>query len=314
MKKGTQQGFNNGGGRNLLARLNPLSKHQRMKLLGLGWIALSTCMSAAELSGDFKAPLGLQLYSLRESFKTNVVGTLDKIKALGFTEIEGGGDYGLGLETFNALLRERGLKMASVGAGYESMKKDVGAAVARARAFGVKFVMCSWIPHPESGFTETEARRAAADFNVWGAAFKDAGITFAYHPHGFEFRPLTNGTGLTPFDILVQETKPELVSFEMDVFWVTLPGQDPTKLLAKYPNRWVMMHLKDLRRGAPTGIHTGHAPASDDVPLGTGQVDWPAVLKQAAAMGVKHYFIEDESNAPLESLPISVKYLREVKF
>jgi sugar phosphate isomerase/epimerase len=186
--------------------------------------------------------------------------------------------------------------------------------VRRAQALGVKFVMCAWIPHAESSFNEADVERTAADFNAWGAAFKAAGITFTYHPHGYEFLPLKEGGGRTHFDLLVQETKPEFVSFEMDVFWVTHPGQDPAKLLVQYPNRWALMHLKDLRRGAPTGIHTGHAPSSDDVPLGTGQVNWPAVLKQAAAVGVKHYFIEDESVAPLESVPLSVKYLKEVKF
>jgi len=285
-----------------------------MKSLLIALLALTTSARAAELSGDFKGPLGLQLYTLRESFKTNVPATLDKVKAMGFTEIEGGGDYGLGIEKFTALLRERGLKMASAGFGYDAMKRDIAAAVRRAQAFGVKFVMCAWIPHAESGFTEADVRRAAADFNTWGAAFKEAGITFTYHPHGYEFRPLADDSGRTHFDLLVAETKPEYVSFEMDVFWVTHPGQDPAKLLAKYPNRWAMMHLKDLRRGAPTRIHTGHAPQSDDVPLGTGQVNWPAVLKQAAAVGVKHYFIEDESAAPLVAVPMSVKYLERVKF
>ena len=285
-----------------------------MKFMVLALLAFSTVARSAELSGDFKGPLGLQLYTLRESFKTNVPATLDKVKALGFTELEGGGDYGLGIETFKSLLRERGLKMVSAGFGYESMKKDIAAAVRRAQAFGVKFAMCAWIPHSESGFTETDARRAAADFNAWGAAFKEAGITFAYHPHGYEFRPLREGGTETPFDLLVAETKPEFVSFEMDVFWVTHPGQDAAKLLAKYPKRWALMHLKDLRRGAPTGIHTGRAPPSDDVPLGTGQVNWPAVLKQAAAAGVKYYFIEDESAAPLDALPITLKYLQQIKF
>ncbi len=285
-----------------------------MKLLLFALLAIVPGAWSAELSGDFKGPIGLQLYTLRESFKTNVPATLDKVKALGFTEIEGGGDYGLGLEKFNELLRERGLKMASAGFGYEAMKKDIGAAVRRAQGLGVKFVMCAWIPHKESGFTEEDVRRAAADFNEWGAAFKAAGMTFAYHPHGFEFRPLNEGDERTHFDLLVAETKAEFVSFEMDVFWVTHPGQDPVKLLAKYPNRWVMMHLKDLRRGAPTGIHTGRAPQTDDVPLGTGQVNWPAVLKQAAAAGVKHYFIEDESATPLEALPVSIRYLQGVKF
>ncbi len=286
-----------------------------MKFLLIILFVLGAGARAAELSGDFKGPLGLQLYTLRESFKTNVPATLDKVKALGFTEIEGGSDYGLGVEKFKALLDERGLKLASAGFGYDAMKKDIDAAVERAKALGVKFVMCAWIPHKsEVGFTEADVRRAAADFNTWGAAFKEAGITFAYHPHGYEFRPLKEGDARTHFDLLVEETKPAFVSFEMDVFWVAHPGQDPAKLLAKYPHRWVMMHLKDLRKAAPTGIHTGHASPSDDVPLGTGQVNWPAVLKEAAAVGIKHYFIEDESAAPLESLPVSVKYLQGVKF
>src|SRR5688572_30887156 len=96
-----------------------------MKFLVCAFLAFSTCAQAAELSGDFTGPLGLQLYTLRESFKTNVPGTLDKIKALGFTEIEGGSDYGLGVEKFKALLEERGLKLASAGFGYDAMKKDI---------------------------------------------------------------------------------------------------------------------------------------------------------------------------------------------
>jgi sugar phosphate isomerase/epimerase len=270
--------------------------------------------SGLDLHGDFKGPVGLQLYTLRDSFKTNVPGTLDKVKELGFVYIEGGGDYGLGIEKFNALLKERGLKMASAGFGYGNLVDDLPGAVKRAQAFGVKFVMCAWIPHAESGFTETDVRKAAKDFNTFGAAFKAAGITFCYHPHGYEFRPLKEGNGRTHFDVLMEETNPEFVSFEMDVFWVTHPGQDPAKLLAKYPTRWALMHLKDIRRGAPVGIHTGKALATDDVSLGTGQVNWPAVLKQAAAVGVKYYFIEDESPMPMEALPKSLEYLRDLKF
>src|SRR5438034_6283787 len=105
-----------------------------MKLLISVLLGLVLGARAVELSGDFKGPLGLQLYTLRESFKTNVPATLDKVKALGFTEVEGGGDYGLGVERLNTLLRERGLKMVSAGFGYESMNKDIAAAVRRAQA------------------------------------------------------------------------------------------------------------------------------------------------------------------------------------
>jgi sugar phosphate isomerase/epimerase len=99
----------------------------------------------------------------------------------------------------------------------------------------------------------------------------------------------------------------------MDVFWVTHPGKNPVELLEKYPNRWALMHLKDMRKGARTGQLTGHAPLTDDVPLGTGMVDWPAVLRTAAKVGVKHYFIEDESPTAETAIPQSLKYLSTLK-
>jgi sugar phosphate isomerase/epimerase len=277
-------------------------------------LILTAAAHAIELSGDFKGPLGLQLYSLRDSFKTDVPGTLDKVKALGFTDVETANTYGLGAEKLKALLNERGLRAISGHFQYEPLTKDLAGAVQEAKTLGLKFAVCPWIPHEEAGFTEADANRAAADFNKIGEAFKKEGITFAYHCHGYEFRPVKEGGSDTLFDVLVRETKPEFVSFEMDVFWVVHPGQEPAKLLAKYPNRWALMHLKDIRKGAQTGVFTGHAPLTDDVPLGTGQVNWPAVLKEAAKIGVKYYFIEDESPTVLDALPVTIKYLSTVKF
>jgi len=186
--------------------------------------------------------------------------------------------------------------------------------VKEAQALGLKFAVCPWIPHEIGSFSEADVQRAATDFNAWGAAFKAAGIQFAYHPHGYEFRPVTEGASETLFDRMVKATDANAVSFEMDVFWVVHPGQDPVKLLSAYPNRWVLMHLKDIRKGARTGVYTGKAPLTDDVPLGTGQVDWPSVLKAAAKAGVKYYFIEDESPTVQDALPVTLKYLETVKF
>ena len=270
--------------------------------------------SAIDLPGDFKGPLGLQLYSLRDSFKADVPGSLDQVKAFGFTAVETASTYSVGAEKLKAMLDERGLKPVSGHFQYGPLQKDLAAAVKEAQALGLKFAVCPWIPHEEAGFSEADVKRAAADFNAWGAAFKAVGITFAYHPHGYEFRPTAEGSTETLFDVMMRETKPEFVSFEMDVFWVTHPGQDPVKLLAKYPQRWALMHLKDIRKGASIGSYTGHAPLTDDVPLGTGQVNWPAVLKEAAAVGVKYYFIEDESPTVLEALPVTTRYLQTVKF
>jgi sugar phosphate isomerase/epimerase len=99
----------------------------------------------------------------------------------------------------------------------------------------------------------------------------------------------------------------------MDVFWVAHPGADPVKYLNKYPGRWQLMHLKDIQKGARTGVYTGHAPNEQSVALGTGQIPWPAVLSAAAKSGVKHYFIEDEHPDAEKQIPVTLAYLRTLK-
>jgi len=278
-----------------------------MKTLLLALVATATA-SAAGVADH----LGLQLYSLRVmAMQQGWRAELDQTKAFGLGYVEGGSPpAGLTAAQYTSELSARGLKMVSMGFGYESLAKDLPATVAGAKALGVSYVMCAWIPHKADTFTDDDARKAAADFNAWGAAFRAAGITFAYHAHGYEFRP--DGNGDTPFDVLARATDPASVAFEMDVFWVTHGGQNPVELMRKYPSRWVMMHVKDIRKGAPTGIFTGHAPAMDDVAVGTGQVDWPAVLREARAVGIKYYFIEDESVTPLQNVPLSIAYLRSL--
>ena len=124
-------------------------------------------------------------------------------------------------------------------------------------------------------------------------------------------RPTANGE--TVFDILLRETKPELVSFQMDVYWVAYAGQDPAALLQAHPKRWVTLHIKDMLKGLATGVHTGGTPPTAKVTVGQGQIDYPAVLRAAQKIGVKHYFLEDETPTPLQCIPDSFKYLRGLK-
>jgi sugar phosphate isomerase/epimerase len=278
------------------------------------WFTLAASASALDLHGDFKGPAGLQLYSLRETIKVDPVQALDRAKTHGFTSVELYSSLPLEPAALKTLLAERGMTAVSGHFGYDALKKDLAGSVQKAQDLGLKFAGVAWIPHEIGKFGEADVKRAAADFQEFGAAFKAAGIQFFYHTHGYEFRPVELGKPETWFDRLAAATDPALVAFEMDVFWVVHPGADPVALLAKYPNRWALMHLKDIRKGAVTGIYLGSAPLTDDVPLGTGQVNWPAVLKQAAASGVKHYFIEDESPTVLEALPISTKYLEGLTF
>jgi len=285
-----------------------------MKRFLLPLFCLASSSFAVELTGDFKGPFGLQLYSLRETFKTNPTDALDKTKTYGFPIAELYSGMPVETEKLKTELAARGITAISSHFGYDALKKDLAGAVKTAQSLGLKYAGVAWIPHQVAEFGEADVKRAAADFQEFGKAFKAAGIQFFYHVHGYEFRPVAEGATDTFFDLLARATDPELVAFEMDVFWVVHPGADPVKLLQKYPGRWALMHLKDIAKTARTGVYTGKAPLTDDVPLGTGQVPWPAVLKQAAASGVKYYFIEDESPTVLEAIPVSIQYLETIKF
>jgi len=275
-------------------------------------IPLFFLLAATAWAGPVADHLGLQMYSLREMLKEKgLPAALDQTKAFGLTAIEGSASTkGTTVEETKTAIDQRGMTLVAAGMGYDQLEKDLVGSVAQAKVAGVQYVSVTWIPHHGDDFTEAEATKAATDFNRWGAAFKKAGITFVYHPHGYEFRPRADGQNL--FDLIVHQTEPSDVNFEMDVFWVTHGGQDPVKLLTKYPTRWRTMHVKDIRKGAPTGIYTGHAPATDDVAVGTGQIDWPAVLKKANEVGVQWYFIEDESTTPLKNIPQSIAYIRSL--
>ncbi len=256
-----------------------------------------------------KAPVGLQLYSLRNQFQAEGVDkTLDRVKAWGFKYVELAGTYGKTPEEFRKALDARGLVAVSGHIGFDKWDADPEAAAKEAAALGLKFVGCAWITH-KPPFDEKAVRHAAEVFNKAGKATAARGITFFYHNHGYEFHPHGDGT---LFDLLVKETDPKTVKFEMDVLWTIHPGQDPAKLLTKYPDRWVLMHLKDLKKGVKTPDLTGKTDTRNDVVLGTGQVDWPPLVEAINKASVQYQFIEDESPTVLDQVPASLKFLAGV--
>lgn len=270
--------------------------------------------SAAEPVGtspSFKGPVGLQLYSLRDQLKQQGAAALDFVKGQGFVEVEIGleSHYGLTAEAMKAALDARGLKPIAAHASLDFLLNQTDKAVAEAQRFGLRYVGVAWAPHKKP-LDEQQVLKIAEGFNQAGKLLKAHGLQFFYHNHGFEFVPYKDGT---LFDLLVQKTDPDLVKFEMDVLWTLHPGQDPVALLKKYPDRWALMHLKDLRKGVK-GDFSGGTPLTNDVALGSGQADYPAILKTAQELGVKHYFIEDESPVVLQQIPASLKFLSSVAF
>lgn len=287
-----------------------------MKILALlafiGSLSLAA-HSIAQSSGGksgFKHPVGLQLYSLREQFAKDVPGTLDKVRDFGFKHVELAGTYGLTPEQFKQELDARGLVAVAGHFPFERFQSDVAGIAREAKTLGLEYVGCAWINHTEP-FDEKTCREAIAVFNQAGEALARQGLHFYSHTHGYEFQPHGKGT---LFDLMMTETNPKFVSFQMDVFWIVHAGQDPVKLFEKYPTRWRLTHLKGMREGTPTGLLTGHSEVTNDVPLGVGKIDYVPIFRAAAKAGVEWHFIEDESPLVEKQIPQSLSYLKKVKW
>lgn len=270
-----------------------------------------TANQTIAFEGDFEGPLGLQLYSIRHAMEDDVPGTLAWVRNIGFEEVELAGTYGLSAEQFRQELDNAGLRATSMHSGYERFRDSLDVVLDEAETFGVEYLGVAWIPH-DGAFTVEQAREAAAHFNEWGRAASERGLTFFYHNHGYEYEPADDGT--IPFDVLAAETNPENVKFEMDAFWTILPGIDPAEHLRQYPDRWALMHVKDIREGTPTGDFSGQSEPETKVPVGTGQIDWAEVFRAAEEVGVARYYIEDESPDPMGNIPQSVDYLEQLSY
>ncbi len=258
----------------------------------------------------FTGDYGVQLYSLRTLLAKDVPDSLALIKQIGYTTVEAAGFYGVPVPEFRRNLRQAGLQCPGMHGGpVERFQNHFDQILAEARALEVRYVLCSWVDW--SGYhTHDDVKRLAAAFNQFGKKFSQAGLHFGFHNHDGEFRMVA---GRPLFDTLVENTDPALVQFEMDVFWVRHGGQDPVAYMRKYPKRFSMLHLKDMRPGTPIGVGTT-ATDEDTVPLGRGNLDIAAILREARAIGIQRYFVEDESaEAPIGILT-SLRYLKGVMF
>lgn len=260
--------------------------------------------------GDFHAPMGVQLWSFRETAKTDPTGMLAMTRRMGITHVETAGLYGMPVEQFAAALKSAGLRATSMHAGYDDFKKTPEVVIANAKALGARYVGLAWYPH-SGAFSEADARKAIADFNQFGRTMKDAGLTFFYHNHGYEPVPYADGTLL---DLIIRETDPSLVSFEMDVLWTFHPGVDPAALIRKYPGRFKLMHIKDMKPGVPRGNLSGGLAAELQAVIGEGQVNWSDVMAAAQKDGVEFYYLEDETPDPITNVPKSIAFLERLKY
>lgn len=252
--------------------------------------------------------IGIVSYTHRKSFQKDVAATLDTIRALGITNIEISNLFGKTAAEFRKLLDERGIRCTSFGVGYPDLVNKTDEVGGNAKTLGASFVRVAWIPH-EGSFTIETAKQAVADFNTAGKVLKEKyNLAFCYHNHGYEFQPYEKGTF---FDFIAANTDPAYVNFEIDILWAFFPGADPAALIRKYGSRMKLMHVKDLKKGVK-GNFSGKTDGNNDVAVGTGQIDIPAVMKAARKAGVVYYYIEDESDHVGVQVPQTLAYLKKL--
>lgn len=262
-------------------------------------------------------PVGLQLYSVRKLLPNDYTGTLKQLSAIGYREVEAAGFFGHSAEDVKAAMANAGLHCVSAHHPMSELLKDVDGTLKYAATLGLSYVICSspsanpakQANHSGEGLTADDWRWNAEQFNTYGKKFKAAGIHFGYHNHTPEFHDV--GSGLTGFDILLKNTDPAYVTFEMDCGWVSASGRNPIALFKQYPNRISMLHIKDLKPAVP-GKKPGERTSTI---LGKGTIDYKPILAAAKNVGIKHYFVEQEEfdGDIMQELTEDYQYLHAMK-
>ena len=258
--------------------------------------------------------LGLQLYTIRDAMAADVPGSLKKVSDLGFKHIElagyaDGKFYGYDPGEFKKLVEGLGMEIHSSHTQVEAQ----GITLENARIMaddharlGVKYCIQPWIVE-EARTTITSYQKMAADWNTVGKIMKENGIQFGYHNHNFEFGILE---GKVPYyDILMAELDQELVTMEIDLFWVTKAGQDPVEMFKKYPGRFQLFHMKDMYTKEEPFYHTN---TNDFAPVGEGVIDFKRILEAKDIAGMKYLIVEQDNTKdgkPFDAIQKSIENL-----
>lgn len=248
---------------------------------------------------------GLQLYTLRDDMPADPKGVLQKIASYGYQYLEGyegqqGMFWDMKPKDFKMYLDDLGLKMI---ASHCDVSKDFEQKAAEAAVIGMPYLIFPWMPAQEKA---DDWKKLADQFNSYGAICKKNGIRFAFHNHDHSFHEIE---GQLPQDILMDHTDPELVDFEIDVYWVVTAGKDPIAYMEKYPDRFRLCHLKDRIKDAPLSERE----ASCD--LGTGSIDFNKIAQTASRQGVEYYILEQErydGSTPLKSAERGATFMKEL--
>ncbi|HEY0054864.1 MAG TPA: sugar phosphate isomerase/epimerase [Pedobacter sp.] len=287
---------------------------QQAGMFATGLMIAPSILSCQSLGGR-KRRIGLQLYSLRNEIGKDVRGVISKVAAAGYQDVE---TYGYSLEgkfwgmtpkEFKAFLQSYNLTSYSGHYGaheFFSRDKDIKSArfyIDAVTEMGQTYLT---VPYMDSKIIQNIAdyRHVAGKLNKLGTMCKSAGIKLAYHNHDFEFKNMDQGKSF--FDVLLAETDPSLVDFELDLYWVVRAGKDPVDYFKQHPGRFTMWHVKDMDK-ADNSLNTE---------IGTGLVDFKKIFNNAEVSGLKQVYVEQENFKidPYESISKSMIYVKDMKF
>jgi sugar phosphate isomerase/epimerase len=260
--------------------------------------------------------VGLQLYTVRDAMKSDLDGTVAKVAQIGYKELEFAGYFDHSPKDISELLKKNGLTAPSCHVGYDVVEKKLAQQIEAAHTIGHKFIVCPWID-PKQRAEPDGYKRAAELFQKAGEETHKAGIQFAYHNHTFEFQPSEALGGKLPYDVLLA-TDPKYVKMELDLCWISVAGKDPVEYFNKYPGRFPLVHVKDMKR-LPKGAEALKAEPdtemADMTDVGSGVIDWKHIFSHAENARIEHYFVEqDYPTDALASIAKSYGYLSTLTF
>jgi sugar phosphate isomerase/epimerase len=283
------------------------SRRDFMKATGA--VAAAACVGPEQLgAAQLQMPVGLQLYSVRNQLPKDFEGTLHQLAAAGYKEVEAAGYYDKSAADFGNALQKSGLRCVSTHHALAPLKSQFSQLIEYGQALRLEYIICSWAgvhrdPAQKGELTLDDWRYVADEFNSMGEKVKAAGMTFGYHNHTVEFG--TEG-GVVFFDELLKRTDPKNVVFEMDCGWVFAGGHNPVEYLSKFPERFPMLHVKDMVKQQDGKFK--------NVVMGKGSIDYKPIFH--AATGLKHYFIEQEEfdGDPMTELREDADFVKRLNF
>ncbi len=274
---------------------------------GLALAGLASTSGLASPTAESKKlkNFGIQLWSVRDDLAKDPKGVLKQLASYGYKQIESfegskGMFWGMTNTEFKTYMDELGMKVI---ASHCDINKDFEKKAADAAAIGMKYLICPW-KGPQKDIDAF--KKFAEEFNQKGEICRKNGIRFAYHNHDYSF---VNMNGELGQDVMMKNTDPGLVDFELDMYWVVAGGQDIETWLKKYPKRFRLCHVKDRKKGATA------TEKDASVVVGTGSIDYPKILKTARKQGMEYYIIEQEKwegTTPMGAAQANASYMKTV--